>query len=67
MFKYSKKDGKSVAGYSFNGFFHLVSFYTNDNSNITQRYYYDYRGRRISESPFLLNIIESILTAAALL
>lgn len=47
-----KKDGKSVAGYSFNGFFHLVSFYTNDNSNITQRYYYDYRGRRISESPF---------------
>ena len=47
-----KKDGKSVAGYSFNGFFHLVSFYTNDNSHITQRYYYDYRGRRISESPF---------------
>ena len=47
-----KKDGKSIAGYSFNGFFHLVSFYTNDNSNITQRYYYDYRGRRISESPF---------------
>ncbi len=47
-----KKDGENVAGYSFNGFFHLVSFYTNDNSNITQRYYYDYRGRRISESPF---------------